>query len=271
MRKTLAAAASAALIILGWADTNVAAAASTTKSVPAENFSCGTAAKTEKTGAPGSSSLGIAFAGNDPTQTFTWGSKFTVKFDAVSKISDVVDWTIADYTGKVHASGSISVVEGTTTASVSCSSTISGYFAVSAKLSKSGVIPAQQGSRPEGYAAFGVLPNVADFVPAFNASLDTRRCERCGGRYRAPADERESRDLLDHDIAIHAADRAATRGAIQPRDLSDRPQSQGGDARANRLPEWFAVLGEHRPVPEHPRIVSAEILQLLAKLRGAGR
>ncbi|MGD0504951.1 MAG: hypothetical protein ABSD02_19615 [Steroidobacteraceae bacterium] len=175
MRKTLAAAASAALIILGWADTNVAAAASTTKSVPAENFSCGTAAKTEKTGAPGSSSLGIAFAGNDPTQTFTWGSKFTVKFDAVSKISDVVDWTIADYTGKVHASGSISVVEGTTTASVSCSSTISGYFAVSAKLSKSGVIPAQQGSRPEGYAAFGVLPNVADFVPAFNASLDTRR------------------------------------------------------------------------------------------------
>ena len=46
---------------------------------------------------------------------------------------------------------------------------------MSARLIKSGVVPAPQGSRPEGFAAFGVLPNVADFLPAFNASLDTRR------------------------------------------------------------------------------------------------
>jgi len=77
-------------------------------------------------------SIGIAFAGNDPTQTFTWGSQFTVKFNAVSKLADTLDWWIADYAGKVHASGAISVVEGTTTANMVCSSTISGYFAVSA-------------------------------------------------------------------------------------------------------------------------------------------
>jgi hypothetical protein len=87
----------------------------------------------------------------------------------------VIAWQIADYTGKVHASGSIDVSTGATTASVSCSSTISGYFAVSARLKTSGATEPQQGSRPEGYAAFGVLPNVADYVPAFNASLDTRR------------------------------------------------------------------------------------------------
>jgi hypothetical protein len=159
-------------MILGCAEAGVSAAVTT---VPAENFSCGAATKTEKAGAPSGTSIGIAFVGNDPTQTFTWGSKFSVQFDAISKIADVVDWTIADYTGKVHASGAISVVEGTTTASITCSSTISGYFAVSAKLSKSGVIPAAQGSRPEGFAAFGVLPNVADYLPAFNASLDMRR------------------------------------------------------------------------------------------------
>ena len=172
MRNSLATALSAAVIVLGCAEAGVSAAATT---VPAENFSCGAATKTEKAGAPSGTSIGIAFTGNDPTQTFTWGSKFTVKFNAVSKLTDAVDWKIADYAGNVHASGAISVIEGTTSATITCSSTISGYFAVSAKLSKSGVIPAAQGSRPEGFAAFGVLPNVADFVPAFNASLDTRR------------------------------------------------------------------------------------------------
>ena len=171
MRNSLTAALSATLIILGCTETGVSSATT----IPAENFSCGTATKAEQAGAPSGTSIGIAFAGNDPTQTFTWGSQFTVKFNAVSKLADTLDWWITDYAGKVHASGAISVVEGTTTANMVCSSTISGYFAVSARLSKSGVVPSPQGSRPSGFAAFGVLPNVADFVPAFNASLDARR------------------------------------------------------------------------------------------------
>ena len=171
MRNSLTAALSAAIIILGCTETGVSAATT----IPAENFTCGAATKAEQAGAPSGTSIGVAFTGNDPTQTFTWGSSFTVKLSTVSKLADTLDWSIADYAGRVHASGAISVIEGTTTASMVCSSTISGYFAVSARLVKSGVVPAPQGSRPAGFAAFGVLPNVADFVPVFNSSLDTRR------------------------------------------------------------------------------------------------
>jgi hypothetical protein len=143
--------------------------------VPSGSFGCGGATRGASTGSPSGPSLRITLQGNDPTQTYTAGSKFSVKFQIESKGADVIVWQIADYTGKVHASGSIDVPAGATTSSVSCSSTISGYFAVSAKLKNSGAMEPQQGSRPEGYAAFGVLPNVADYVPAFNASLDTRR------------------------------------------------------------------------------------------------
>ncbi len=143
--------------------------------MPSGSFGCGSATRTAPTGSPSGPSLRITLQGNDPTQTYTAGSTFSVKFQTESKAADVIAWQIADYTGKVAASGSIDVSAGATTASVSCSSTISGYFAVSAKLKNSGATEPQQGSRPEGYAAFGVLPNVADYVPAFNASLDTRR------------------------------------------------------------------------------------------------
>ena len=143
--------------------------------MPSASFACGGATRTAPTGSPGGPSLSITLQGNDPTQTYTSGSKFGVTFQTESKVADVIAWQIADYTGRVQASGSINVSAGATTAGVSCSSTISGYFAVSAKLKNSGATEPQQGSRPEGYAAFGVLPNVADYVPAFNASLDTRR------------------------------------------------------------------------------------------------
>jgi hypothetical protein len=182
MRNSLAAAVAAALMILACADESESAATTSVTSVPAESFGCGAAQKTVKSGAPKSSSLGIALDGNDLTQTFTWGSKFTVKFNAVSTSADVLAWHIADYTGKVHASGSIAVSEGTTAANVTCSSTVSGYFAVYAKLNKSGATEPQQGSRPAGYAAFGVLPNVADYVPDFNSSLDTRRVGLVGAQ-----------------------------------------------------------------------------------------
>jgi hypothetical protein len=183
MRNSLAAATGAAIMIFGCADASESALASTSATtIPAQTFTCGAATKTLKSGAPKSSSLGIALDGNDLTQMFTSGSKFTIKFDAVSTTADTLAWHIADYTGKVHASGTIAVSEGTTTASLTCSSTISGYFAVSAKLDKSGATEPQQGSRPAGYAAFGVLPNVADYVPDFSTSLDTRRIGLVGAQ-----------------------------------------------------------------------------------------
>jgi hypothetical protein len=141
---------------------------------PSEIFSCGAAEQTTQAGAS-TNSLYITVQGNDATHVYTSGSKFTLTFKAVSKGADYIVWSVADDTGAVHASGGISVPAGTTAANVACSSTRAGYFAVSAKLRNSGATQPWEGSRPAGYATFGVLPDVADYVPAFMSSLDTRR------------------------------------------------------------------------------------------------
>lgn len=122
-------------------------------------------------------------SGNDLTQTFTSGSTFAVKFQSNSQSTDVLAWQILDYTGTAVASGSINVPQGSTNSTLSCSSTLAGYFAVSAKLQKSGATEPETGSRPAGYVSFGVLPNVADLVPAASGPLDRRRIGLQGANY----------------------------------------------------------------------------------------
>ena len=133
-----------------------------------------------------SNQLYIRVAGNDASRVYTPGSPITVTLQALSTAADVIVWSIADDLGGVHASGAISVPQGITTANVVCSSTRAGYYAVAAKLRNSGATQPREGSRPAGYATFGVLPNVADYVPAFNASLDTRRFGVLGASYIEP-------------------------------------------------------------------------------------
>jgi hypothetical protein len=106
-----------------------------------------------------------------------------VKFDAVTKNADTVAWQIVDYTGTALASGSISVPQGSTASTVACTSTLAGYFAASATLQNSGATQRQLGSRPAGYASFGVLPNVADIVPAVSGALDQHRIGLQGANY----------------------------------------------------------------------------------------
>lgn len=129
------------------------------------------------------SSLRIYLSGNDLTQTFTTGSGFAVYIEAASRTSDVLDWQIADYTGTSLASGSISVPQGSTLSTLVCSSSISGYFAVSARLQSSGATEPWAGSRPAGYVSFGVLPNVADFLPLPTGPLDQHRIGLQGSNY----------------------------------------------------------------------------------------
>jgi hypothetical protein len=109
--------------------------------------------------------LDIALSGNDLTQTYTAGSTFTIQFSAKTAKPDVLVWQINDYSGATVNSGTISVPMGATAASLSCSSTIAGYFAISAQLQNAGAALPQKGSRPAGFATFGVLPNVADLLP----------------------------------------------------------------------------------------------------------
>ena len=168
-----------------WGSAGESSAATLLTTTPAENFSCGAAQITSTTGAS-YNALNIMIEGNDVTHVYTSGSKVTVTFKAVTKAADYIVWSIAGYRGGVWASGSISVPAGQTTANVSCTSTHAGYFAVSAKLRTSGATQPQTGSRPAGYATFGVLPNVADYVPQSSSSLDTRRFGMVGGSYEEP-------------------------------------------------------------------------------------
>lgn len=155
----------------------------TTLSLPTQSLTCGSPALTANSGTPQEPSLTITLSGNDLTQTYTPGSKFTVTLTAVSNIDDTLGWHIADYAGNSLALNDIGVHKGTTTATLTCSSTLAGYFTVSANLKTSGATQPQLGSRPQGFATFGVLPNVADLLPAVPATLDAHRIGLQGANY----------------------------------------------------------------------------------------
>jgi hypothetical protein len=163
--------------------TSAAVTAPPAANVQAGSLSCASPQQSGSSATSGSASLGISVSGNDLTQTFTSGSTFTVKFAAVAQNADVIAWQIVDYTGTALASGSINVPKGSTTATVACSSTLAGYFAAAAKLQNSGATQPQLGSRPAGYASFGVLPNVADLVPGASGALDVHRIGLQGANY----------------------------------------------------------------------------------------
>jgi hypothetical protein len=146
-------------------------------------LSCASPRQSEGSVTSSSSSLHISVSGNDLTQTFTSGSVFTVKFDAVAKNADAIAWQIVDYTDTAVASGSINVPKGSTTTTLACTSTLAGYFAASAKLQSDGATEPQLGSRPAGYASFGVLPSLADIVPAVTGALDQHRIGLQGANY----------------------------------------------------------------------------------------
>ena len=106
-----------------------------------------------------------------------------VKFTATTQHPDVIVWQIGDYTGTALTSGSINAPQGSTIATLTCTSTLAGYFAASGKLQNSGATEPQLGSRPAGYASFGVLPNVAALVPAVTGALDQHRIGLQGANY----------------------------------------------------------------------------------------
>src|ERR1700760_223854 len=61
-------------------DNAVADSTSSPTALPIVAFVCGTAQKSTKSAQPTSSSVTIKVVGNDPMQTFTWGSKFSIDF-----------------------------------------------------------------------------------------------------------------------------------------------------------------------------------------------
>jgi hypothetical protein len=131
-----------------------------------------------------SPSIDISFSGDDKTRTFELGSAFEIRLDAVTSAPDVMDWQIKDYAGKAISSGSLELAGGTTSAELHCNSGNSGYFAVFAQLKNSGATIPQKGSRPVGFASFGVLPDYSHVLPAVPPGpLDWRRFGLQGTNY----------------------------------------------------------------------------------------
>ncbi|BCF88359.1 hypothetical protein PPGU16_14260 [Paraburkholderia largidicola] len=97
---------------------------------------------------------------------FASGASFPLVFTTNASSADTLNWSINDTTGRVAASGSFAVPGGAATTTLTCQSTLAGYFAVAGSLKAGGGALPQAGTRPTGIATFGVIPNLNGVVPA---------------------------------------------------------------------------------------------------------
>ena len=96
----------------------------------------------------------------DGMRVFQNNTPFNVVINTNAPSADTVSWSIADTNGTVKAQGSFAVKSGAQTATLSCTSTWSGYGALTATLNANGGTLPNKGTRPTGIATFGVLPNL---------------------------------------------------------------------------------------------------------------
>ncbi len=104
----------------------------------------------------------------DGTRIFASGSTFQLAFKTNAPAADTLNWAITDTLGKVAASGSTAVASRSKTITLTCTSTLAGYFAATDTLAHNGGQLPQAGTRPVGIATFGVTPNLSGVVPAVN-------------------------------------------------------------------------------------------------------
>ncbi|MCP3722439.1 hypothetical protein M3I53_04700 [Paraburkholderia sp. CNPSo 3272] len=124
---------------------------------------CGSAVKSSASS--GSELVSVDTPTTQSGRIFASGAAFPLAFTTNAPAADTVNWSISDHLGKVVTSGTLRVAAGPVTTTLSCSSTLAGYFAVTAKLATAGGQLPELGTRPAGTATFGVLPNLAGVVP----------------------------------------------------------------------------------------------------------
>ena len=144
--------------------------------------------------------------GSDGTRTFALGSAFNLAVTTRAAQNDSVSWQVRDDWNVVRASGRFAVKAGAQTVTLSCSSTLAGYFSVSASLATSGNALASLGTRPAGIATFGVRPDVSNVLPAVAyAREDQHRFGGQGTNYLKPGQTCCSGDgyrPLDTDLGL---------------------------------------------------------------------
>ncbi|WP_233217245.1 hypothetical protein [Trinickia dabaoshanensis] len=102
----------------------------------------------------------------DRTHMFARHSAFDVVLMTAAPHADRVAWSIRDQLGHVYVHGDFAVPAGAQTTTLSCTSTASGYFAISASLTHDGAALPSAGTRPQGIATFGILPDLSGVIPA---------------------------------------------------------------------------------------------------------
>jgi len=125
--------------------------------------------------------------GSDGTRLFPLDRSFRIVVTTRATQSDKLAWQIRDAWGTVQANGAHDVAPGARQTTLKCESSMAGYFALSATLEQEhGQLPTR-GTRPEGIATFGVLPDVSASVPPVQyAHADLHRFGGQGAAFVAP-------------------------------------------------------------------------------------
>jgi hypothetical protein len=124
---------------------------------------------------------------SDGTRLFAATKPFALIFTTRPTQNDTLNWQIRDTWNVVRASGNFPVAAGALQSTLSCASTVAGYFAVSASLANAHGQLESRGTRPTGIATFGVLPDTSSALPAARFPYDDlHRFGGQGSAYLAP-------------------------------------------------------------------------------------
>ena len=125
-------------------------------------MSCGT--PTQTAGGTANGVISADTPTTDGLRIFQNNAPFKLAITTNAPGADTVNWSVADSNGAIKAQGSFPVSAGVQTNTIPCTSTWSGYGALTATLrSKGGTLP-RSGTRPMGIATFGVLPNLGSVL-----------------------------------------------------------------------------------------------------------
>ena len=155
------------------------------KAPPGDGLRCSAPSSQVPTSTSGS--LLEADTPSDGTRLFAVAKPFALVFTTRPTQGDTLDWQMRDTWNVVRASGRFAVAAGATLATLSCASSVAGYFAVSASLERAHGQLESRGTRPEGIATFGVLPDPSAALPAVRFPYDDlHRFGGQGAAYLAP-------------------------------------------------------------------------------------
>jgi len=195
--------------------------------------------------------------GSDGTRLFAVKSTFNIALTTQATQNDTLNWQVLDNWNVVRASGSFPVQSGAQTVTLSCSSSLAGYFAISATLAHEGGQLSNAGTRPQGIATFGILPDVSATLPAVTyARLDQHRFGGQGTDF-ITAGGADGYHPLYTDLGLSWANDDRSMGTEEPngpstftpgtRSLASEPSFQKGDIMRlitlNGIPGWASPTG----------------------------